>query len=810
MLAAVLGATVKLSAQTEPKSIHWQEWLEHRHLPKMPSLFDSTGRDIRPLTAEKRQIPQRTVFGYLPDWQYKSARAYLQYDLLTHLAAFDFTVSASGNISNPSYWPWSDVINAAHQQGVNVIMVAVNFNKDAIHTLLTDANAKNNFFRQAKDKIITYKLDGLNVDFEGLYSADRGALLNGFMKDLTEYLHREVPGIEVSFAGPAVNWGGWDLPGLAAACDYIFIMGYAFYGSWSSTSGPGAPLTGGSYNITNTVTVQYSEVTKNHPEKLVLGVPYYGTRWKTVGDQAYASALDYINHPRFATAIKEGQNYGLNWDGKSQTPWYAYQIGSDWYQVWFDSRYSLSMKYDLADGKDLRGVGMWALGYDLDRPELWNELRTRYAPGTLPLLPDRPTGLFVHAAGQGDSVFIALDLPEFADGFYVYWAKDRDLFQDSLFISGDHGYVSGLERDALYFFKARCVNTRSMSPYSAVMAASTTPAPSVLIIDGFERNEDGHNQFNYAVPHAWAFHLAGYAVTSVQNGAVQQGLVDLNDFSIVDWFLGDESTVDFTFNTAEKAIVKDYLENGGHLLVSGSEIGWDLVEKGSMDDRDFYRRYLKAEYLNDAPLGQAGTYYRVVPVEGTIFEGLPSFSFDDGSHISYDVDWPDAIAPAENAHLGLKFSGVPEANGGCAVFYQGTFGSSDIPAKLVYLSFPFESVVFPADRTALMEKISTFFDFPARVSDFITPVIKFQLYQNYPNPFNPFTIIRYQIKTPTHVQLTVYNALGQVVKELVNYEQVLGVYSVTFNANELSSGVYVYRLRTGDGFMQSKKMLLVR
>ena len=76
------------------------------------------------------------------------------------------------------------------------------------------------------------------------------------MADLTAYLHAEIPGCEVTFAGPAVNWSGaWDLPGLAASCDGIFIMGYAFWGSWSSTTGPNAPLIGGSYNITDTCSI---------------------------------------------------------------------------------------------------------------------------------------------------------------------------------------------------------------------------------------------------------------------------------------------------------------------------------------------------------------------------------------------------------------------------------------------------------------------------------------------------------------------------------------------------------------------------
>ncbi|HGY55389.1 MAG TPA: T9SS type A sorting domain-containing protein [Caldithrix abyssi] len=367
-----------LSAQDEPVSIHQQQWQEHRHIAKAPSLFDASGADIRPLSLSKTQTLTRTVFGYLPDWEYYDARSTLKYDLLSHIAAFDFNVSASGSIGNPSYWPWTDVINAAHDKGVRVIMTAVNFDKDEIHTILTDTTVKNAFFRNVKSKIANFKLDGVNIDFEGLYTADRGSLLNDFMSELTDYVHTNLPGAEVSFAGPAVNWGGWDLAGLAASCDYIFIMGYAFAGSWNSQTGANAPLTGGSYNISNTVNVQYAPVTKNHPEKLILGVPYYGNRWKTQTGSAYSTIIEYINHPRFSSAMSEALNYGLRWDAKSQTPWYAYSKSGAWYQVWFDTDSSLGLKYDLAESKNYRGVGMWALGYDGARQELWDELRRRY------------------------------------------------------------------------------------------------------------------------------------------------------------------------------------------------------------------------------------------------------------------------------------------------------------------------------------------------------------------------------------------------------------------------------------------------
>ncbi|RKY78582.1 hypothetical protein DRQ12_05790, partial [candidate division KSB1 bacterium] len=91
---------------------------------------------------------------------------------------------------------------------------------------------------------------------------------------------------------------------------------------------------------------------------------------------------------------------------------------------------------------------------------------------------------------------------------------------------------------------------------------------------------------------------------------------------------------------------------------------------------------------------------------------------------------------------------------------------------------------------------------------------KFELSQNYPNPFNPQTHISYQIPVATQVEIKVFNTLGQEVVTLVDESQMPGFYTVTWDGkdvfgNEVSSGVYIYQIRTRD-FVQVKKMILLR
>ena len=90
-----------------------------------------------------------------------------------------------------------------------------------------------------------------------------------------------------------------------------------------------------------------------------------------------------------------------------------------------------------------------------------------------------------------------------------------------------------------------------------------------------------------------------------------------------------------------------------------------------------------------------------------------------------------------------------------------------------------------------------------------TVINSYRLEQNYPNPFNPSTTINYNLPVQQHVSLKVYDVLGNEIATLINVEQNAGSHSIDFNASQLGSGVYFYRLETGN-FAETKSMILIK
>jgi len=85
----------------------------------------------------------------------------------------------------------------------------------------------------------------------------------------------------------------------------------------------------------------------------------------------------------------------------------------------------------------------------------------------------------------------------------------------------------------------------------------------------------------------------------------------------------------------------------------------------------------------------------------------------------------------------------------------------------------------------------------------------YRLYSNYPNPFNPLTRIKFALPEPEHVELIIYNIIGQKIVTPIKKTMNAGEHEIDFNADNLSSGIYYYKLHAGE-FQDVKKMVLLK
>ncbi|MFH1853243.1 MAG: glycosyl hydrolase family 18 protein [Candidatus Neomarinimicrobiota bacterium] len=756
---------------------------------------------------QRSSAPSHKIFGYHPYWSGRAWENY-NYNLLTTIAWFSVGATATGSVTNYNGWPDAGLINLAHSNGVDVVLCVTLFDGTALTTLLSSPTYRQNLINNLIALVKSGNGDGVNIDFEA-FPAGQKANMVQFITDLTSAFHNQIPGSQVTLAMPAVDWSDkWDYNALATVSDGLFIMGYDFFGSWSETTGPVAPLTGYTYNITWSVN-DYITKTGGKTDKLMLGVPYYGRKWQTAGDTPGSTVLSYIGSPFYAEAEALALTYGSDWYATTQTPWIAYQSGS-WYQVWYDDSLSLSLKYDLALDKDLGGVGMWALGYDGSSSKLWSALQAKFGATTPPLTPEN---LSINNIGGG-SIAIQFSGAENADNFTVLRAYADQTTIDTLAVLSQRPLVlNGLDLNQCYFLKIYASNDFGDSPVTELLGVvPVADVPQILVINGFDRMSGTNNSRDFIRQHGTAILATGQAFDAASNESVINGFVNLADYAAIDWILGEEGATNSSFTGEEQLLVADYLKYGGQLFLSGSEIGYDLVAQGSTADQDFYSGYLKAEYLTDA----AGDGYSATAVSSSCLDGLGSFSFDNGTQGTYNVDYPDGIKPAAGAADCLRYTGVDYATrGGAGIQYQGSFDGGNMTGAVVYLAFGFETIYPEATRNLIMERILDFFTLADTGTDVGSPLPQqFGITAVYPNPSNTVVNISYRLPNLADgARLQIVNILGQTVVTMTDLPTTGGSGELTWNAlladgKPAPTGVYLAVLNNTNQITIKKFTLL--
>ncbi len=360
--------------------------------------------DPSPSPLRSDQVVHRPteVFGFLPYWSMAEwTDAYLRYDLLTTIAFFGVGVRQNGTLitSGPGYEAFlspraATIIEHAHAAGVRVVITFESFGASRNHKFLVNPKYQATFVAEARQFVAAYGIDGLNLDMEGLEAADRPAY-GELLATLAAAIHADNPAAEVSVATNA-NVSGARMAKVAidAGVDRAFLMGYAYRVASSPAAGAIAPLSGVGTDLDLIQSLDMYDFAGVPPERIILGLPYYGMTWATVGSELHAArqpnskglGIGRAYRPRTAVGICAPAGATLDYDQFEQVArltWFDRALKT-WFQTYYDDPVTLAPKQELAVERGLAGVGIWALGDDAGQPGYWETISTTLGLGPSP------------------------------------------------------------------------------------------------------------------------------------------------------------------------------------------------------------------------------------------------------------------------------------------------------------------------------------------------------------------------------------------------------------------------------------------
>ncbi len=361
-----------------------------------------------------------TVYGYLPYWTI-SEITNLKLDLLTDISYFGLEIDSQGNfiktkittpnsdedsdkdsnnqnkprieeISHPGFWAWENDENLkkllikSKNMGIGTSFSVISHTDNVSTEFLNCNPCWENFYSNLKEEMTSRGMKDINLNFEYYELVDEQTSLKftEFVKFLKRKMRKDFPEGEIvvtAMADSIINNRLTDIPSLAKVADKIFIMAYDFHIKPNANAGPVSPVGGGrgqsGYNIKTMIKDYLSYVP---PQKLILGVPYYGFNWGESTENP--SETDLSLTQTYAQIMEKAEKDEINilWDENSQVPYFEYNDESEktTRKVYFENSESLRVKYRLAKEFNLAGIGIWALGYDEGRPELWEIIKEEF------------------------------------------------------------------------------------------------------------------------------------------------------------------------------------------------------------------------------------------------------------------------------------------------------------------------------------------------------------------------------------------------------------------------------------------------
>lgn len=333
-----------------------------------------------------RKLSKRfEVFGWHPYWMGSAWQSY-SFDLLSTVAYFAYKVDAqTGNYTNPAQmaeWSSTAMIDSAKAHGTRVLLSVASHGLEQNETFLANQAAWNTLIDSVANLLNARKADGVDLNFEVIPFRERWTFLQ-FVEQVRSGLDSRMPNGKafISLTLPAFsNREAFELKDLQQVVDLFVIMGYDYH-KGRQQIGAVAPLRTPERNgLSLQNSLGYYLEQGLLPEKTVLALPYYGAQWRgrQNGEGSYDTYLDKQVTYREVMNLYGGQ-FTPQFDYVSMTNYHFLEFpDSTSIECWFDDANTLGKKYDLAISSGLKGVGIWALGYDNGYTELWSLLNDKF------------------------------------------------------------------------------------------------------------------------------------------------------------------------------------------------------------------------------------------------------------------------------------------------------------------------------------------------------------------------------------------------------------------------------------------------
>lgn len=379
-------------------------FLLHDKLNLSPVLIGISIKEI--FKPEKK--PAYIVYGYLPYWSLEDAK-YIQQDKLTDIAYFGINLKQTGGFVKilddgsfePGYNAWrnsktlTNLINDSKWHNTRFALTVIAHENDVIESFLNCQKCWTTFKTDLISELRFRNISDVNLNFEYVGDVDKqlSDKFTQFVRFLNYNLDQEMDEsfvVASAFADSMVRPRISNVVDLSKVADGVFVMAYDFHRPDSDTAGPVAPIQGkGVYSEYDIKTMLDDILVSSFSDKIILGVPYYGYNWVvSPADGKYAERIpgdDTIGYSQSQTYAKVLETINENradvlWDDLAKTPYFTYiseKTGST-RQVYFDNVESLKVKYQLVKNLNLGGIGIWALGYDEDKLELWNLIKSEF------------------------------------------------------------------------------------------------------------------------------------------------------------------------------------------------------------------------------------------------------------------------------------------------------------------------------------------------------------------------------------------------------------------------------------------------